>query len=43
MSALLFFQHLIIYMYLYLFTLYMLQLILDCYNEFLASSAILQP
>ena len=27
----------------FLFSLYKLQLILDCYNEFLASFAILQP
>ena len=40
-----FFQHLIIHihMYLYLFTLYKLQLILDCCNGFFASFAILQP
>ena len=38
-----FLQHLNTHMYLYLFTLYKLQLILDRYNEFLASFAILQP
>ena len=36
------FQHLNIQIHFYLFTLYKFQLSLDCYNEFLASFAILQ-